>query len=179
MSSVMIDCFPTATKKAAREQVTMSKEMEITSAGNLKLEDQLCFSLYAAVHAFNRLYRAALEPLQLTYPQYLVMLALWDRDNITVKELGSRLLLDSGTLTPLLKRLEAAGRVVRRRDPDDERQVIIALTSEGQAMKTEARAVNLKINRATGLAVAGRARLREELNLLRFFMESAGANEII
>ena len=82
----------------------------------LQLSQQLCFALYATTHAFNRAYRPLLAPLDLTYPQYLVMLVLWEADDLTVKEIGARLQLDSGTLTPLLKRLEAAGLVQRERD---------------------------------------------------------------
>src|SRR5437764_419499 len=94
----------------------------------VKLSAQLCFATYAAAHAFTRLYKPLLEPLKLTYPQYLVMLVLWESDDVTVKEIGQRLFLDSGTLTPLLKRLEAAGIVRRIRDRNDERQVRISLT---------------------------------------------------
>jgi len=100
----------------------------------LRLDRQLCFALYAASGLVTRAYRPLLEPLGLTYPQYLVMLVLWERTPRTVSELGERLDLDSGTLTPLLKRLEAAGLVARNRDPKDERRVQVTLTPTGAAL---------------------------------------------
>ena len=105
----------------------------------LLLGNQICFAVYSAAHAFNRAYKPLLERLGLTYPQYLVMLVLWERDGVPVKDIGERLFLDSGTLTPLLKRLEAAGLVKRTRSTEDERQVLIALTPRGQALKEKAR----------------------------------------
>ncbi len=101
----------------------------------LKLGDQLCFAVYSAAHAFNRVYKPLLAALGLTYPQYLTMLVLWEQDDVAVKAIGERLGLDSGTLTPLLKRLEKLGLVARRRDPADERSVRIALTTEGRALR--------------------------------------------
>src|SRR5438045_5877887 len=100
----------------------------------LLLGNQLCFAIYSTAHAFNRVYKPLLDRLGLTYPQYLVMLVLWDRDRVLVKDIGQRLYLDSGTLTPLLKRLQAAGLVKRTRNTEDERQVLIALTPPGQAL---------------------------------------------
>ena len=97
----------------------------------LRLDNQICFAVYSAAHAFNRVYKPLLDRLGLTYPQYLVMLVLWERDGVPVKDIGERLFLDSGTLTPLLKRLEAAGLVKRTRSTEDERQVLIALTPQG------------------------------------------------
>src|SRR5438309_10725674 len=102
------------------------------------LDDQLCFALYAASRAVTARYRPMLEELGLTYPQYLVMMLLWEEDNQTVGQLGSRLALDSGTLSPLLKRLTAAGLVTRQRRLDDERSVSIALTPARQAPKDRA-----------------------------------------
>ena len=97
-----------------------------TSAGGaLLLGNQLCFAVYSTAHAFNRVYKPLLDRLGLTYPQYLVMMVLWEGDDVPVKEIGDRLLLDSGTLTPLLKRLEAAGLIKRTRSRHDERQVLI------------------------------------------------------
>jgi DNA-binding MarR family transcriptional regulator len=107
----------------------------------LLLDNQLCFALYSASLAMTKLYKPLLDAIGLTYPQYLVMLALWERDGETVSALGDRLHLDSGTLTPLLKRLEAAGMVSRLRDAADERRVLIRLTTEGRRLK--ARAVQL------------------------------------
>ena len=99
-----------------------------------KLDAQLCFKVYAVNNLLGRLYRPLLEPLGLTYPQYLVMLALWEVGEATVGDLGRRLKLDSGTLTPLLKRLEAATLVTRRRDDQDERRVVVSLTAAGAAL---------------------------------------------
>lgn len=107
----------------------------------LRLDRQLCFPLYATANAVIRAYRPLLQSLGLTYPQYLVMLALWESAPLTVGDIGARLFLDSGTLTPLLQRLEAAGLVARSRDATDERRVIVDLTAAGQALKTNAREV--------------------------------------
>lgn len=104
----------------------------------LLLDNQLCFALYSASLAMTKLYKPLLEELGLTYPQYLVMLVLWERDGLMVSELGQRLSLDSGTLTPLLKRLEAAGLVSRLRDVADERRVHIHLTAAGRRLKARA-----------------------------------------
>src|SRR5215212_1497516 len=97
----------------------------------LRLDNQLCFAVYSAAHAFNRVYKPLLDRLGLTYPQYLVMLVLWERDGVPVKDIGERLFLDSCPLTPLLKRLETAGLVSRTRSTEDERQVLIDLTPLG------------------------------------------------
>lgn len=107
----------------------------------LKLDDQLCFALYAASRALTRAYAPLLEPLGITYPQYLVMLALWEEGGSTVKQLGERLALDSGTLTPLLKRLEQQGLVTRRRSRDDERVLHVDLTAAGKSLKSRARRI--------------------------------------
>lgn len=111
----------------------------------LRLDHQVCFPLYAATNAMVRLYRPLLDALGLTYPQYLVMLVLWEEDGRSVGALGARLHLDSGTLTPLLKRLEAAGLVARTRDPADERRVVVTLTAAGKKLKTKAREVPRKL----------------------------------
>ena len=107
----------------------------------LQLDHQLCFALYSASLAMTKLYKPLLEPLGLTYPQYLAMLALWERDGLTVSELGERLRLDSGTLTPLLKRLELAGLVQRSRAAEDERRVHVELTTAGRRLKLRARKI--------------------------------------
>lgn len=104
----------------------------------LRLDNQLCFALYSASLAMTKLYKPLLEPLGITYPQYLVMLVLWESDGVMVSEIGERLFLDSGTLTPLLKRLETAGLLTRLRDADDERRVRIKLTAAGRALKRQA-----------------------------------------
>ncbi len=135
----------------------------------LLLENQLCFALYSASRAMTRAYAPLLAPLGLTYPQYLVMLVLWEEKSASVKELGDRLALDSGTLTPLLKRLEAAGLVSRRRDPEDERVVRIELTADGQKLRSRAKSVPTELACRTGFdvsdvkALARLARLRQEL----------------
>ena len=116
----------------------------------LALDEFLCFAVYSLGHAFNRAYKPLLEALGLTYPQYVAMVVLWERDDRTVSELGDKLHLDSGTLTPLLKRLEAAGLVQRARDSEDERQVRIHLTKAGQALKEKALAIPEAILCATG-----------------------------
>src|SRR6266566_9121917 len=107
----------------------------------LRLDNQICFAVYSTAHAFNRVYKPLLDRLGLTYPQYLVMLVLWERDGVPVKDIGKGLFLDSGTLTPLLKRLEVAELIKRTRSTEDERQVLIALTSQGQALRDKARTV--------------------------------------
>lgn len=108
------------------------------SANPLKLNNQICFSLYSCSREITKLYRPLLQNLGLTYTQYIAMLALWEQDKITVSELGNRLYLDSGTLTPLLKKLEAAGLVTRTRDKKDERSVLIELTEQGSALREQA-----------------------------------------
>ena len=107
----------------------------------LLLGNQICFAIYSTAHAFNRVYKPLLDRIGLTYPQYLVMLVLWEQDGITVRELGRRLQLDSGTLTPLLKRLQAAGLVNRQRRVADEREVEILLTEAGLALREPANGI--------------------------------------
>src|ERR1700748_2899669 len=119
----------------------------------LRLDNQICFAVYSAAHAFNRVYKPLLDRLGLTYPQYLVMLVLWERDGVPLKDIGARLVLDSGTLTPLLKRLEAAQLIKRTRSTEDERQVLIALTAQGQALKEKARSMPLSILDASACSV--------------------------
>lgn len=104
----------------------------------LKLDNQICFSIYAASREITKLYRPLLLDLGLTYTQYVTMLALWERDEVTVSALGAKLYLDSGTLTPLLKKLESAGLITRIRDKNDERSVIIALTGQGRSLREKA-----------------------------------------
>ena len=116
-------------------QTSTPETLPTVATDILKLSDQLCFATYSAAQAFNRIYKSLLDPLGLTYPQYLVLLVLGESDNITVKEIGQRLFLDSGTLTPLLKRLQAAGIVERTRDAEDERQVRITLTQKGRDLQ--------------------------------------------
>ena len=145
------------------------------SAGDLPLllANQLCFAVYSTAHAFNRFYKPLLDKLGLTYPQYLVMLVLWEEDGLPVKEIGERLFLDSGTLTPLLKRLEAAGLVKRTRSKEDERQVIVALTPQGEALKENARNLPLSILAASQCSVADLAALKSEIVSLREKLNAA------
>lgn len=126
----------------------------------LRLDLQLCFALYSAANLVTRLYRPLLEPLGLTYPQYLVMMALWERAPRTVSDLGEALGLDSGTLTPLLKRLEASGVVARARDAQDERRVQVSLTDQGRALRERALAVPGEIVCRLGMPLEDLYRLR-------------------
>jgi DNA-binding MarR family transcriptional regulator len=137
----------------------------------LDLEIFLCFAIYSTNHAFNRIYQPLLEALGLTYPQYIAMVLLWERDGQTVGELGQRLFLESNTVTPLLKRLEMLGHIKRRRDPADERQVRISLTEAGRELRQ--RAVNIPrcILDASGLDGGQAKRLLEEISALRMTLE--------
>jgi DNA-binding MarR family transcriptional regulator len=139
----------------------------------LLLGNQLCFAVYSTAHALTRFYKPLLDRLGLTYPQYLVMLVLWERDGVPVKDIGERLFLDSGTLTPLLKRLEAAQLLKRTRSTEDERQVLIALTSQGQALREKARTVPQSILSATACSVAEVSGLKNELVGLRDRLNAA------
>jgi DNA-binding MarR family transcriptional regulator len=133
----------------------------------LKLENFLCFAIYSTANAVTRAYQPRLAKLGLTYPQYLVMVVLWERENQMVKSIGDKLSLDSGTLTPLLKRLESAGLITRRRDTIDERQVLISLTDEGRAMRKQAEAVPLAMGKAFGCTLDEAKGLRVELLTMR------------
>ena len=133
----------------------------------LMLDHQLCFAVYSTAHAFNRVYKPLLDRLGLTYPQYLAMLVLWERDDVPLKDIGERLFLDSGTLTPLLKRLEAADLVKRTRNTGDERQVLITLTAKGQALREKAKAVPQGILAASACSVGEMAGMKNDLVALR------------
>jgi DNA-binding MarR family transcriptional regulator len=139
----------------------------------LRLDNQICFAIYSTAHAFNRVYKPLLDRLGLTYPQYLVMLVLWERDGVPVKDIGERLFLDSGTLTPLLKRLEAAGLIKRTRSTEDERQVLIALTSQGQALREKARTVPQAILATSACSITELSALKNELVALRDRLDAA------
>jgi DNA-binding MarR family transcriptional regulator len=141
----------------------------------LDLDQQLCFSVYAAAHAFNRFYKPLLAPLGLTYPQYLVLLVLWKGDGVPLGNIGERLGLDSGTLTPLLKRMEAAGLLLRQRAAGDERQVLVTLTEKGRAL--EARAANFPttIGEAAGCSAIELDDLRQRLFALGRQLDAAVA----
>lgn len=143
------------------------------SSSDLDLDKQVCFALYAASRAVTQAYAPLLADLGLTYPQYLVMLVLWGEDHdgaITVGEIGRRLRLDPGTLSPLLKRLEQAALVERTRDADDERRVLISLTKAGRSLRAKAETIPRRLVRKTGMTVADvgdlRARLVELLHHL-------------
>ena len=138
-----------------------------------RLDDQLCFALYAASRAITAAYQPLLAPLGLTYPQYLALLVLWEEDGVPVKHLGERLQLDSGTLTPLLKRLEAQGVVRRARDLDDERVVRIHLTAAGKQLRKKAADIPRQLLCHPGLDISNLARLREELKDLTRTVRSA------
>lgn len=135
-------------------------------AGALCLDRQLCFALYAASNQVTRLNRAVLEPLGLTYPQFLVMMVLWEYAPCTVSDIGARLMLDSGTLTPLLKRMQASGLITRTRDPHDERCVRIALSPTGRALKRRANAIPALVQCRINLPAATLDALREQLQAL-------------
>jgi DNA-binding MarR family transcriptional regulator len=137
------------------------------SADWLALDHQLCFAMYSASLAMTKVYKPLLAPLGLTYPQYLVMLVLWEGDGITVSQLGERLTLDSGTLTPLLKRLEALGYVQRLRDTADERRVLLQLTTAGRRLKARAVAVPQAVACATACDLAEVTALAQQLRGLR------------
>jgi len=133
----------------------------------LALENQFCFALYSASLAMTKTYKPFLDKLGLTYPQYLVMLVLWQQDDILVKAIGEKLFLDSGTLTPLLKRLEASSLIQRTRDEVDERQVRITLTKEGRALKKKAQCIPHDVLCASGQTHEVLQDLRERLSLIR------------
>jgi len=132
-----------------------------------EIDSLLCFSVYSAGLAFNQLYRPLLEAIGLTYPQFLVMVALWNREGGTVKELGETLFLDSSTLTPLLKRLDAAGLISRSRNPKDERQVLLAVTAKGEGLKVQASTVAKAIRDAVGIDAATARTMQADLNAIR------------
>ena len=137
------------------------------------IDRMLCFAVYSAGHAFTRFYKPRLDALDLTYPQYLVFLVLWEKDDLTVKALGERLFLDSGTITPLIKRLEARGLVSRQRDAVDERQVRIRLTDEGRGLKDKALAIPLAVIEGSGRTLESAEALRQELVELRARLDGA------
>lgn len=139
---------------------------ECAPAGSLLLDDQLCFALYAAQRAVTGVYRPLLEALGLTYPQYLVMLVLWERGELTVKELAGTLRLDYGTMSPLLKRLESAGLVRRERSALDERSVLVAVTGRGEELRERAECVPSALLAGTRLTADEVARLRADLRRL-------------
>jgi len=143
------------------------------TADPLQLDSMLCFAVYAAGHAFTRFYKPRLDAVGLTYPQYLAFLVLWEEDGLTVKALGDRLFLDSGTITPLLKRLESRGLVRRQRDAEDERLVRIFLTEEGRGLRAKALAIPLEVGKALGGDMEAAANMRKGLHILREQLDAA------
>ena len=133
----------------------------------LQLDNQLCFAVYSASLAMTKLYKPLLDELGLTYPQYLTLLVLWERDGLTVSELGERLSLDSGTLTPLLKRLEAAGLISRIRAIEDERRVHITLTTAGRKLKARAQKIPSCILAASQCSIPELVQLTRQIQGLR------------
>ena len=139
----------------------------------LLLGNQICFAVYSTAHAFNRFYKPLLDKLGLTYPQYLVMMVLWERDGVPVKDIGEKLFLDSGTLTPLLKRMETADLIKRTRSTEDERQVLIALTPHGHALREKARAVPEAMLASSACSVGELFEMKNELVALRDRLNAA------
>lgn len=139
----------------------------------LLLDRQVCFPLYAASNLLNRLYRPVLAQFNLTYPQYLVMLVLWEQSPVSVGDLGEKLFLDSGTLTPLLKRLEVNGMVNRQRDPADERRVLIYLTEQGQQLKQRAAVIPQTLGNSLNLSVEQIEQLRTQVQQIVGIMAQA------
>ena len=137
------------------------------SPPQLHLDNQVCFALYSASLAMTKIYKPLLDAIGLTYPQYLVMLVLWEQDGITVSAPGERLFLDSGTLTPLLKRLEAANLIARLRDTQDERRVRITLTADGRALRTPAEAIPQCVVQSSQCSLPELAALTGQLKHLR------------
>ncbi|OXM83568.1 MarR family winged helix-turn-helix transcriptional regulator [Paenibacillus rigui] len=143
----------------------------------LKLDNQLCFAVYALSREITKIYRPHLEELGLTYTQYVTLLALWEEDDITVKELGARLYLDSGTLTPLLKRLEQMGLIRRVRDVKDERNVLIQLTEQGKALKERAYEIPEKVFCHLGLDPQEISQWRKQLTQLTHTIQQFKSEE--
>ncbi|MET0991834.1 MAG: MarR family transcriptional regulator [Lacisediminihabitans sp.] len=139
---------------------SMQHSPELPAMG---VTDQICFALYSASRALTARYRELLAPLGLTYPQYLVLMALWQEEPLSVTALGDRLDLDSGTLSPLLRRLDAAGLVERRRSPSDERSVLVHLTAAGRDLETAATGIAASIGESTGLELDDLIALRQQI----------------
>lgn len=166
--------MPTTAPKSASKPKAEIKSVPKTAA-RPDVSDLLCFAIYSTGHAFTRVYKPLLDELGLTYPQYLVMVALWAEDGQTVGQLGDRLFLESSTLTPLLKRLEAAGYISRKRDAEDERQVRLTLTDKGANLRKKARDVGGCIIEAVGLSGDAAVKLRGDIIRMRDnLMKAAG-----
>ncbi len=152
-------------------RTTSSKQQTTTGTPAVcvpqQIDEQLCFAIYSTMLGLNKVYRELLKDLEITYPQYLVMLVLWERDGLTVGEIAERVFLDSPTVTPLLKRLEAAGLVSRDRSPQDERQVLITLTPTGRGLRQRASHLPQCIVDASDTELAELIDLRDRLLALR------------
>ncbi len=149
----------------------------VSMTQTLSPADMICYALYSANHALTRTYRGLLEPLGLTYPQYLVLVVLWSAEGPqSVKAIGTQLRLDSGTLTPLIKRIEAAGLVDRARNPQDERETLISLTGAGQALQAQAAHVPQAIFRALGMQIDDIVALRDQIVTLRGHLDAPEAS---
>ena len=142
-------------------------------AKQIKLDVLICFAAYSASHAFSRFYRPLLDKLGLTYPQFIVMMVLWEKGQTTMKALTEELLLDSNTLTPLLKKLEAAGLVQRSRNRDDERVLDVAATDKSMALKLEGQRASLALAEATGETLEGVLELQQRLTRMREHVEKS------
>ena len=140
-----------------------TKGPDTVTADLLRLDNQLCFALYAATRAITKTYREKLEPIGLTYPQYLVLLVLWEREDVTISEIGQKLFLDSGTLTPLIKRLESMGLVNRKRGTEDEREVRVSLTPQGNNLKSDVLDARLFVACRLGMTEPEILNLRSDL----------------
>jgi MarR family transcriptional regulator, organic hydroperoxide resistance regulator len=149
----------------------------VTEPPDLTLDEALCFALYSASRALTGFYRPRLDELGITYPQYLVLLALWERDGVAVGALAERLRLDYGTLSPLLKRLQAAGLITRERRADDERSVTIALTEAGRALHARADCIPEEVFAATGLDAESFEALRATLQRLTAAVTAASTGQ--
>lgn len=147
--------------------MTTDKDDKKEADAPLLLDQQMCFALYSANLALHKLYRQLLAPLEITYPQYLVMMVLWERDDVTVSEIGERLFLDSATLTPLLKRLETAGLLHRLRSRKDERQVVVTLTDAGRELRMKALDIPESVRCASACELETLQSLKGELEILR------------
>ncbi|PPS81350.1 Organic hydroperoxide resistance transcriptional regulator [Streptomyces sp. MH60] len=167
--------MPTTKWRTKGRSATLER-MTTPATDWLRLDQQICFSLNAASRAFGSVYRVVLKDLGLTYPQYLVMLVLWEHGELPVKKLGEHLRLDSGTLSPLLKRLEAAGLVRRERSTRDERSVEVRLTGEGAALRERAIEVPRRISAATGLDLTEVQDLRARLDRLTAALDAYGTD---
>lgn len=151
----------------------MEPHMSDDIAKQIKLDVLICFAAYSASHAFSRFYRPLLDKLGLTYPQFIVMMVLWEKGKTTMKALTEELMLDSNTLTPLLKKLEAAGLIARARNKEDERVLDVAPTEKGMALKLEGQRASLALAEATGESLEGVLELQQRLTAMRENVEKS------